>query len=82
MALYEQVSAQIYSILLRYAAPEDILVYSVGMGICAEGVHEEYGFYQVNLFVDYEKPEREKRLQVMSPSRCTPHSLSHRWTYR
>ena len=29
MALYEQVSAQIYSILLRYAAPEDIHVYSV-----------------------------------------------------
>ena len=29
MALYEQVSAKIYSILLRYAAPEDIHVYSV-----------------------------------------------------
>ena len=29
MALYEQVSAQIYSILLKYAAPEDIHVYSV-----------------------------------------------------
>ncbi len=29
MALYEQVSAQIYSILLRYAAAEDIHVYSV-----------------------------------------------------
>lgn len=29
MALYEQVSAQIYSILLRYAAPEDIHVYSI-----------------------------------------------------
>ncbi len=29
MALYEQVSAQIYSILLKYAAPEDIHVYSI-----------------------------------------------------
>ena len=29
MALYEQVSAQIYSIVLRYAAPEDVHVYSV-----------------------------------------------------
>ena len=29
MALYEQVSAQIYSIILRYAAPEDVHVYSV-----------------------------------------------------
>ena len=29
MALYEQVSAQIYSILLRYAAAEDIHVYSI-----------------------------------------------------
>ncbi len=29
MALYEKVSAQIYGILLRYAAPEDIHVYSV-----------------------------------------------------
>ena len=29
MAKYEQVSAQIYSVLLRYAAPEDIHVYSI-----------------------------------------------------
>ena len=29
MALYEQVSAQIYSVILRYAAPEDIHVYSI-----------------------------------------------------
>ena len=29
MALYEQVSAQIHGILLRYAAPEDIHVYSI-----------------------------------------------------
>ena len=29
MALYEQVSAQVHSVLLRYAAPEDIHVYSV-----------------------------------------------------
>ena len=29
MALYEQVSARIYSVLLRYAAPEDIHVYSI-----------------------------------------------------
>ena len=29
MALYEKVSARIYSILLRYAAPEDIHVYSI-----------------------------------------------------
>ena len=29
MALYEQISAQIYSIILRFAAPEDVHVYSV-----------------------------------------------------
>lgn len=29
MALYEQVSAKIYSIILRYAAPQDVHVYSV-----------------------------------------------------
>ncbi|MGN0363741.1 MAG: DNA methylase [Bilifractor sp.] len=29
MALYEQTSARIYSVILRYAAPEDIHVYSV-----------------------------------------------------
>ena len=29
MALYEQTSAKIYSIFLRYAAPEDVHVYSV-----------------------------------------------------
>ncbi len=29
MALYEKVSAQIYSVILRYAAPEDIHVYSI-----------------------------------------------------
>ena len=29
MALYEEVSAKIYSVLLRYAAPEDIHVYSI-----------------------------------------------------
>lgn len=29
MALYEKVSAQIYSIILRYAAPDDVHVYSV-----------------------------------------------------
>ena len=29
MALYEQVSALIYSVILRYAAPEDVHVYSV-----------------------------------------------------
>ena len=29
MALYEKVSAKIYSVLLRYAAPEDIHVYSI-----------------------------------------------------
>lgn len=29
MALYEKVSSQIYSIILRYAAPEDVHVYSI-----------------------------------------------------
>ena len=33
------------------------------LGVCAEGVHEDYGFYQMNLFIDYEALEREKRLQ-------------------
>ena len=29
MALYERISAQIYSVILRYAAPEDVHVYSI-----------------------------------------------------
>lgn len=29
MALYEQVSTKIYSVILRYAAPEDVHVYSI-----------------------------------------------------
>lgn len=29
MALYEEVSAQIYSVILRYAAPQDVHVYSI-----------------------------------------------------
>lgn len=33
------------------------------LGICADGVHEDSGFYQLNFFVDYEALEREKRLQ-------------------
>ena len=33
------------------------------LGICAEGVHEDTGFYQLNFFIDYEALEREKRLQ-------------------
>ena len=33
------------------------------LGICADGVHEDSGFYQLNLFIDYEALEREKRLQ-------------------
>ena len=33
------------------------------LGICAEGVHEDAEFYQLNFFVDYESLEREKRLQ-------------------
>ena len=33
------------------------------LGVCAEGIHEDYGFCQMNLFIDYEKLEREKRLQ-------------------
>ena len=44
MALYEQVSAQIYSILLRYAAAEDLHVYSVDESFvfCSPYLH----FYQ------------------------------------
>ena len=33
------------------------------LGVCAEGVHEDTGFYQMNFFLDYEALEREKRLQ-------------------
>ncbi len=33
------------------------------LGICAEGVHTDYGFYQMNFFADYASLEREKRLQ-------------------
>ena len=33
------------------------------LGICADGVHEEYGFFQMDLFTDYDRLEREKRLQ-------------------
>ena len=33
------------------------------LGICAEGVHEDSGCYQLNFFIDYEALAREKRLQ-------------------
>lgn len=33
------------------------------LGVCAEGVHEDDGYYQMNFFTDYEALEREKRLQ-------------------
>ena len=33
------------------------------LGVCADDVHEDYGFYQQNMFIDYEALEREKRLQ-------------------
>ena len=33
------------------------------LGICADGVHEDSGFFQLNFFIDYEALEREKRLQ-------------------
>ena len=33
------------------------------LGLIAEGIHEDYGFYQMNLFVDYDALEREKSLQ-------------------
>ena len=34
------------------------------LGVCAEGVHEDGGYYQMNFFIDYEALEREKRLQA------------------
>ncbi|MBO6221055.1 MAG: DNA methylase, partial [Bacteroidales bacterium] len=33
------------------------------LGIAAEGVHAEDGFFQLNLFIDYEALEKEKKLQ-------------------
>lgn len=33
------------------------------LGVCAEGVHEDYGFYQLDLFTDYDALERERHLQ-------------------
>lgn len=33
------------------------------LGICADGVREDTGYYQINMFVDYEALEREKKLQ-------------------
>jgi DNA polymerase V len=33
------------------------------LGICADDVHEDSGFYQLNFFMDYEALEREKHLQ-------------------
>ena len=33
------------------------------LGIAAEGVRADSGFFQMNLFIDYEKLDREKKLQ-------------------
>lgn len=33
------------------------------LGICADDVHEDSGYYQLNFFMDYEALEREKHLQ-------------------
>ena len=54
------------------AAPRILAAFDAGtdhrllfrrLGVCAEGTHEDYGYYQMNLFIDYEALEREKRLQ-------------------
>ena len=34
------------------------------LGVCAEGIHEDDSFYQMDLFTDYEALEREKHLQA------------------
>ena len=33
------------------------------LGVCADGVHEDVGSYQISLFIDYDELEREKHLQ-------------------
>ena len=33
------------------------------LGVVAEGVHQDYGFYQMNCLIDYKTLDREKRLQ-------------------
>ena len=34
------------------------------LGINADSIHEDYGCYQMNLFIDYEALTREKNLQA------------------
>ena len=126
MAMYEQVSATIYSVYLRYVDSEDIHVYSIDecfidctpylhlyetearainehpahsngtvrpdeatnsteiitdrlttdfdkktdhrllyrrLGVCACEVYSDNGIYQLNLFADYNKIDKERRLQ-------------------
>ena len=50
-------------ILAAFDAGTDHRLLFCRLGVCAEGTHEDYGYYQMNLFIDYEALEREKRLQ-------------------
>ena len=50
-------------VLASFDAKTDHRLLYRRLGICAEGVHEDAGFYQINMFIDYESLDREKRLQ-------------------
>ena len=50
-------------ILQSFDAKTDHRLLFRRLGICADGVHEEDGYCQLSLFIDYEALEREKRLQ-------------------
>jgi DNA polymerase V len=50
-------------LLASFDKPTDHRLLYRRLGICAEGVRADSGFFQLNMFIDYEALEREKRLQ-------------------
>ena len=50
-------------ILAAFDAKTDHRLLYRRLGICADGVREDTGYFQINMFIDYEALEREKRLQ-------------------
>ena len=57
------VSTVSQKILAAFDAKTDHRLLYRRLGICADGVREDTGYFQINMFIDYEALEREKRLQ-------------------
>ena len=46
------------------------------LGVCADGVREDTEYFQINMFIDYEALEREKRLQGALREVCSKYGAN------